>query len=208
MSNLPEINKERNSSLKNSAIHIAPLEPLPASKLSSMAKLGLADRNPLLTRSLATVLSMDKHTGRPGIHGTNPVDEFIGRVQQADVAKRIMAKQLETSIQLRKFKIKPADRIDSLRGFIHHQTADSYKNGGVAPITGDHRFGRRGGEFTTELSEQDQQTVSSHPDVSRSQIGIIPLSREIKNLDPYDCWAGSKVEYLKNKKKFESRLVI
>jgi hypothetical protein len=194
--------------LKNSALQIAPLEALPASKLSSMAKLGLADRNPLLARSLATVMSRDKRTSGSGVRPSNPVDEFIGRVQEADISKRIMAKQLETSIQLRKFKIKPADRVDSLRGFIHQQTSDSNKVGSLTPITADHRFGRRGGEFTLEHSEQDQQTVSSHLEASRSRIGITPLSREIKNLDPYDCWAGSKVEYLKNKKKFESRMVI
>lgn len=162
---------------------------MPASKLSSLAKIGLADRNPLMTRSLASVQVQDKESASAATKPLGSAEEFINRINDADINKRIMTKQLETSIQMRKFNINPADRVDSLRGFsnLNGQLSDNRTAGSASK--------------SNQATEGEQSATTHNKDPAR-------VGRELKNIDPYDCWAGSKAEYLKNKRRFERPMVL
>lgn len=200
--------------MKSSIIQQEPLEPLPTSKLSSLAKLGLGDRNPLMTRSLASVQTQGNKPSTPAaLAHNNKADGFLGTVANADIHKRIMTKQLEASIQMRKFNIRPADRVDSLRGFTQKLNPDTRMTGGVTPSSLDQRLGRRAGESRIQLTPSSEalreQEASQHTQPStQGNTGNQTLSRHIQDLNPYDCWAGSKAEYLKNKRKFERPMVL
>lgn len=161
---------------------------MPASKLSSLAKIGLADRNPLMTRSLASVQVQDKQSASSATKPLGSAEEFINRINDADINKRIMTKQLETSIQMRKFNINPADRVDSLRGFsnLKGQLSDNRATGSASK---------------SNHAAEAEQSATTNKDPAR-------VGRELKNIDPYDCWAGSKAEYLKNKRRFERPMVL
>lgn len=208
-SSLPDIKGTGVSSLKSSILQQGQLEPMPASKLSSLAKIGLADRNPLMTRSLASVQVQDKQSTSSAGYVLSSADEFINRVRDADINKRIMAKQLETSIQMRKFNISPADRADSLRAFTHLNV----RSGGQGQTSHDERMVRRGGESTVNTPSVGQVADKEHSrhtqtEGAGSRAGAERVTRELKNIDPYDCWAGSKAEYLKNKRRFERPMVL
>lgn len=187
-SSLPDIKGAGASSLKSSILLQNQLEPMPASKLSSLAKIGLADRNPLMTRSLASVQVQDKQSASAATKPLGSAEEFINRINDADINKRIMTKQLETSIQMRKFNINPADRVDSLRGFsnLKGQLSDNRAAGSASK---------------SNQAAEAEQSATTNKDLAR-------VGRELKNIDPYDCWAGSKAEYLKNKRRFERPMVL